>query len=230
MASGDQSCVLRLMVQMQHPVRLLLLLVLVASISACGELVEDEALPYYNEASFTPKWLSANDPALDTFHRIPPFKLVNQEGDTITEQTFSGKIYIVDFFFTSCPGICPRMTGNMGELQEEFMDDDDVLLLSHSVLPRMDSVAVLSRYAKRNGVIAGKWHLATGDQQEIYKLGRRDYFVEEDLGIERDLDEFLHTENFVLVDAHAHIRGIYNGLNKSSLAQLVKDVRALQRE
>ena len=115
-------------------------------------------------------------------------------------------------------------------LQEEFMNDDDVLLLSHSVTPGRDSVPVLKAYADKKGVQSGKWHLATGDQREIYKLGRRDYFVEEDLGLEKDEDEFLHTENFVLVDKQKHIRGIYNGLNKTSVDQLISDLRALQQE
>lgn len=184
-------------------------------------------LPYYNEATFTPKWMDTDNANLDTFHQIMPFVLINQEGDTITESTFENKIYITDFFFTVCPGICPRMTKNMASLQEKFKDNSQVLFLSHSVTPTRDSVPVLKKYADEKGVIAGKWHLVTGDRDLIYELGRKAYFVEEDLGLEKDLDEFLHTENFVLIDQNRHIRGIYNGLNKSSLAQLEKDVVVL---
>ena len=189
-----------------------------------------EHLPYYNEATFTPHWLSPNDNELASFHKISPFELVNQDGKIITEKTFSGKIYVADFFFTACPGICPKMTANMAILQDEFLQDEEVLLLSHSVTPERDSVAILKAYAENKGVISQKWHLVTGTQEAIYKLGRKDYFVEEDLGIQRDLDEFLHTENFVLIDQNRHIRGIYNGLNPASINQLIADIGALKAE
>lgn len=201
---------------------------------ACAEPSANESrvevLPYYQEATFTPQWLSSADVALDTFHRISAFELINQEGEKITEQTFADKIYVVDFFFTICPGICPQMTSNMMELQDEFLNDDDVMLLSHSVTPGRDSVPVLKQYAEDKGILSDKWHLVTGDQQEIYRLGRQEYFVEEDLGLSKDLEEFLHTENFVLIDKNRHIRGIYNGLNKTSVAQLVNDIKTLQKE
>ncbi|MCB0633502.1 MAG: SCO family protein [Lewinella sp.] len=185
-------------------------------------------LPYFNEATFTPHWLGPDSDSLATFHRISPFELIDQQGEMITEQTFSGKIYIADFFFTSCPGICPKMTKNMGVLQDEFLEDENVLLLSHSVTPEHDSVPVLKAYAEENGVVTGKWHLVTGPQEQIYKLGRKDYFVEEDLGLEKAVDDFLHTENFVLVDQDRHIRGIYNGLNSASVQQLIADVHLLE--
>lgn len=189
-----------------------------------------EHLPFYSEASFTPNWIEPGDPALVNFHKIPVFSLLNQEGDTITEATFSGKIYITDFFFTVCPGICPKMTKNMGYLQDVFSDNQEVLLLSHSVTPRYDSIPVLKEYAEEKGVNSDKWHLVTGDRDEIYSLGRQAYFVEENLGIEKGLDEFLHTENFVLVDKNRHIRGIYNGLNKTDLETLIGDVQTLLKE
>lgn len=189
-----------------------------------------DTLPYYNEATFTPKWHSPGDQVLDTFHRIPPFTLVNQAGDTINEETFADKIYVVDFFFTTCPGICPKMTANMMALQDEFLSETEVLLLSHSVTPRADSVPILEKYAEDKGISIDTWHLATGDQGDIYRLGRKAYFVEEDLGLEKSEDEFLHTENFVLVDKKRHVRGIYNGLNKTSVRQLIVDIKTLQNE
>lgn len=201
---------------------------------ACSEKpVKDsrvERLPYYQEATFTPHWLTDNDPKLDTFHRISPFQLINQEGDTISERDFDDKIYVVDFFFTSCPGMCPKMTENMTVLQDEFLEDEEVWLLSHSVTPERDSVSILKNYAESKGILSETWHLATGEQSTIYKLARRDYFVEEDLGLTRELDEFLHTENFVLIDKNRHIRGIYNGLNMSDVKQLAADIRTLKKE
>ena len=189
-----------------------------------------DALPYYSEATFTPQWFEKDAPELKDFHKISPFKLLNQDGETITEKTFEDKIYVVDFFFATCPGICPKMTVNMGILQDEFIASDDVLLLSHSVTPERDSVAALKDYAESKDIISGKWHLATGERETIYKLGRFDYFVEEDLGLEKEVDDFLHTENFVLIDKNQHIRGIYNGLNKTAIAQLIIDIMALEKE
>jgi len=191
---------------------------------------DTDKLPYYSEATFTPQWLKSNDPILDTFHTVAPFSLTNQDGQTVTNETFDNKIYVVDFFFTVCPGICPRMMDNMGGLQDEFSDDEGVSFLSHSVTPEYDSVPILKAYAEERGVISGKWHLVTGERDEIYTLGRKSYFVEEDLGVKREVDEFLHTENFVLIDQNRHIRGIYNGLNKASLKHLIDDVNFLLME
>lgn len=201
---------------------------------ACSESQQNksrvETLPFYNEATFTPHWIAPNDEILDTFHRISPFKFINQEGDIITEKDFEDKIYVVDFFFTICPGICPKMTTNMMQLQDEFLNDEEVWLLSHSVTPEIDSVSVLKQYAEEKGISSKTWHLVTGSQHEIYKLGRNDYFVEEDLGLNKEEDEFLHTENFVLIDKNRHIRGIYNGLNKTSVNQLIADIKTLKME
>ena len=201
-----------------------------SSTSSTEKTSRVETLPFYSEATFTPHWLTPKSDSLKDFHQIPPFSLINQNGEAITEQTFADKIYITDFFFTSCPGICPKMTKNMGVLQEAFLQDEDVLLLSHSVMPHYDSVAVLKNYAEVKEVVDDKWHLVTGDRDHIYGLGRNAYFVEEDLGIEKDLDDFLHTENFVLVDKNRHIRGIYNGLNSGSIEQLIADVKTLKEE
>lgn len=194
------------------------------------KVIEDTQLPYYDEAYFTPNWLSPKSDSLKDFHQIRPFNLVNQEGKNLTEKDFANKIYIADFFFTSCPGICPKMTANMSVLQEAFLDEEDVLLISHSVTPEMDSVSVLLDYAKDKNVDPSKWHLVTGERSEIYDLGRNYYFVEEDLGIEKSTDDFLHTENFVLIDQNRHIRGIYSGLNKVAVQQLIKDVKVLLNE
>jgi protein SCO1/2 len=188
-----------------------------------------EQLPYYSEATFTPQWFASSTEVPEDFHRIPAFHLQNQLGQTITEKNVSGKVYVVDFFFTSCPGICPKMTSNMAVVQEAFLDDDEVLLLSHSVTPDYDSVPVLREYADLKGVIDGKWHLLTGTRNEIYDLGRNHYFVEEDLGLTKAPEDFIHTENFILVDENRYIRGIYNGLNKTSVAQLIADIKTLEK-
>ncbi len=188
-------------------------------------------LPYFNEETFEPNWIKPNSEEEKSFHKIPNFKFINQLGDTVSQKTFENKIYVTDFFFATCPGICPKMTENMHKVQEAFKDDSEILLLSHSVTPSIDSVPVLKEYAERNQIIDNKWHLVTGDKQEIYNLGRNQYFVENELSLTpKDINDFLHTENFLLIDKKKHIRGIYNGLNRSSIAQLIIDIKALQKE
>jgi protein SCO1/2 len=187
-------------------------------------------LPYYSDESFTPHWLNPNSEEAKEFHKIPNFKLIDQLGDTISQDTFNDKIYITDFFFTSCPGICPKMTESMLNLQEKYVDDSEILFLSHSVTPSIDSVSVLKDYADERGIIANKWYLVTGDKNEIYDLGRNQYFVENDLGVPKDINDFLHSENFLLIDKEKHIRGIYNSLNRASIKQLLVDVEALKKE
>lgn len=222
-----------------------LLIIMILELSACGarqhqadtegsevSMVSSrvETLPYYGDPSFTPQWLEPNSAELENFHRISAFSLFNQEGEVLRSQELKGKIYVADFFFTSCPGICPKMTSNMVLLQEAFLEDPGVVLISHSVTPERDSVPVLKAYAEEKGILSPKWHLLTGDRQQIYSLGRNDYFIEEDLGVEKDADDFLHTENFVLIDGNLHIRGIYNGLNKSDINQLIADIQTLKKE
>lgn len=220
--------------------RILLLGLLVLTISCKKQVKKEnikvvetsrvEYLPFYADESFTPHWLTPGSDEEKSFHKIPDFNLINQLGDTITQNTFQDKIYITDFFYTTCPGICLKMTNNMVKVQEAFKNDNDVVLLSHSVTPSIDSVPALKTYAKNNNVIDNKWHLVTGDRNEIYTLGREHYFVENDLGEIKSMDDFLHTENFLLIDKNKHIRGIYNGLNRASIAQLITDVKALQLE
>jgi len=184
-------------------------------------------LPYYDTPDFTPKWEMSNE---KTFHQIRPFKLINQENQSFTEKDIEGEICVVDFFFTTCPGICLKMTNSMTDIQTEFINDNEVLLLSHSVTPEKDSVSVLKQYAKDKKVDFKRWKLLTGDKNEIYDLGRKYYFVEEDEGIRKSNDVFLHTENFILIDKQRHIRGIYNGLDPNSIQNLIQDIKVLKAE
>ncbi len=184
-------------------------------------------LPYYDTADFTPKWEMSNE---KIFHQIRPFKLINQENQSFTERDIEGKICVADFFFTTCPGICLKMTNSMSEIQKEFFNDDEILLLSHSVTPEKDSVPVLKQYAKEKKVDFKRWKLLTGNKNEIYDLGRKYYFVEEDEGVKKGNDVFLHTENFILIDKQRHIRGIYNGLDPNSMQNLISDIKILKAE
>ena len=163
------------------------------------------------------------------FHKIAPFKMTNQNGETITDEDYNGKIYVADFFFTTCPTICLKMTANMGELQRVFRKDSQVMLLSFSVTPKVDSVAQLKRYATEKGVEDSKWNLVTGDKKEIYTLARQSY-----LAVKSDGDggkyDMIHTENFILVDPEQRIRGFYDGTDSEALQILVDDILLLKKE
>lgn len=209
-------------------------LIIVILCIACNEQKPESSrvanLPYYKDASFTPHWLVPGSEEEKGFHKISDFKLTNQLGEGIDKTAFKGKIYIADFFFTTCPGICLKMTSSMAKIQSEFLNNPAVMLLSHSVTPGIDSVSVLKKYAENKGVVSGKWHLVTGSRKDIYDLGRKQYFVENDLGEMKTEDDFLHTENFLLIDKDQHIRGIYNSLNRASMGQLKIDIYALLKE
>lgn len=166
-------------------------------------------------------------------HKIAPFAFTNQNGNKVTNKDYEGKIYVADFFFTTCQTICPKMTDNMVWLQDKIKDNPKVKLLSHSVFPNEDTVEVLKKYAKEKGVIDAKWNLVTGNQQEIYKIARQSYLVVK-TGKPEELYDMVHTENFVLVDQKGRIRGFYNGLNidktvkgEKNLTQLLEDIEFL---
>lgn len=207
-------------------------LVIVAGMAACSAASQPETearigLPYYGSAEFTPHWFDSTEDVPEGFHTIPSFAFRDQRGQSVTERAFEGKVYVADFFFTTCRGICQDMTENLRKVQDVFIDDPRVLIVSHTVTPDVDTVDVLARYGARFGVQPDKWHLLTGDEAETYRLGRQAYFVDEDQGRGRE-DEFLHSENFVLIDEGGHIRGIYNGLNDTAVSQLIADIRTLR--
>ncbi len=209
------------------------LVVVLVTVTGCGTPVSTKpleaarALPFYDSADFTPRWPS--DGAVVS-HRIRPFRLVDQRNAPFTEADLHGRIAVVDFFFTTCPAICPLMATSMGKVQAAFQGDDRVVLLSHSVTPDTDTPDVLARYADAHSVNIDTWKLLTGPKSEIYDLGRRSYFVDEDLGGTRNEDDFLHTENFILIDGERRIRGIYNGLDPDSIRSLVADITVLELE
>jgi protein SCO1/2 len=163
------------------------------------------------------------------FHKIADFKLTNQNGKTITQADYKGKIYVADFFFTTCQTICPIMTDHMYQIQKEIMDDDEVMLLSHTVTPEIDTVAQLKRYAKLKGVNDAKWNLVTGDKKQIYKLARKSYLAVKTDG-NGDAYDMIHTENFMLIDKKRQIRGFYDGTNAEDIERLLKDISILKKE
>ncbi|MCC7520861.1 MAG: SCO family protein [Flavobacteriaceae bacterium] len=192
-------------------------------------LTPQKKLPVYNPQDMNPDLVDSTLQNKGKGHKIADFKLINQNGEIITQENYKGKIYVADFFFTRCTTICPVMTSNMKEVQDAFIDNDKVLFLSHSVTPEMDSVPVLRAYADVKGVIDGKWNITTGDKKHIYALARKSYFAVLDEG-DGGLQDFVHTENFTLIDPKGQIRGTYDGTDKAEIQRLIADIRILLKE
>jgi len=163
------------------------------------------------------------------YHKIADFKLINQNGKTITQNDYKNKIYVADFFFTTCQTICPIMTSHMADVQKEIINDSEVLLLSHSVTPETDTVEQLKRYAKEKGVNDTKWNLVTGDKKQIYELARKSYLAVKDHGDGGAFD-MIHTENFMLIDKKKQIRGFYDGTKPDEIERLLNDIKILKKE
>jgi protein SCO1/2 len=206
------------------------LLLLIIS-CACNTKHTISSIPFINKPDFTPEWINENDTAYKSIHQIPPFLFTDQDGNTITEKSVTGKIYVANFFFTRCGSICPKMMANMALVRDEFRNNDDIIFLSHSVTPDMDSVPVLKNYSiARNIGNSNKWHLLTGNEKEIYHLARKEYYAGDTIGYYQAGDEFLHTENFILLDRERRIRGVYNGTLELEMERLEDDIRTLLKE
>ena len=192
-------------------------------------LKPDQRLPVYNPADVNPRLVDKSLFHITKDHKIADFSLLNQNGKKVTQKDYEDKIYVADFFFTRCQTICPIMTNNMAKIQHEFINDKSVMMLSHSVTPIMDSVPVLREYADHKNVIDSKWNVTTGNKKHIYDLARKSYFAVVDEGDGGDQD-FIHTENFILVDKKRQIRGYYDGTNSEEIQQLILDIKVLQEE
>ncbi len=193
--------------------------------SGCGSKA-DKALPVFEPSDIHPSLVDTHLRDKVSPHHVSDFKLINQFGDTITQKEFSDRIYVVDFFFTRCPTICPVMSLNMAKIQEAFKEENRLLLLSVTVTPEYDSVPVLYEYAQEKGAIPSKWHITTGDKKHIYELARKSYFMVSDEG-DGGLQDFIHTANFELIDAAGRIRGIYDGTSLEETERLIADIRSL---
>ena len=213
--------------------RKLALVLLVLSIIIVGlfyiALKPKEVLPVFQPAMVTPELVDESIQFVKKYHTIAPFSMTNQNGETITEKEYDNTIYVADFFFTTCPSICPIMTKNMYALQEKLVDLPQVKLLSFSVTPQIDSVAQLKRYALKNKVDDMRWNLVTGDKKEIYALARKSYLVVKDDGDGGPYD-MIHTENFVLVDKQKRIRGFYDGTQLEAMDDIFRDIELLVSE
>jgi protein SCO1 len=188
-----------------------------------------QELPFYISDDLTPHWISKTSDEYKHIHKIADFSFTDQNGNIVTNKTFKGKIYITDFFFTTCPGLCTNMTAVMQLLQKYFMNDSSVLLLSHTVTPKIDTVPILKKYAEAKHAIDGKWFMVTGNIKNIYDLARNSYFADGDFSLQKEGNTFLHSENFILVDQQGRIRGVYNGTLPAEMERLKEDVNILEK-
>jgi protein SCO1/2 len=194
-----------------------------------GALKPTKTLPIFNPSDVNPELVDSTVQYISKYHTIADFSFVNQNGKTVTQKDYEGKIYVADFFFTTCGAICPKMTANLFEVQKAIIDNPKVMLLSHTVFPEVDSVPVLKEYAVKYGVNDKKWNLVTGDKKEIYTMARKSYLAVK-LGKPSELYDMVHTENFVLVDAKRRVRGFYDGTNKEDIKKLITDINFLSNE
>lgn len=192
-------------------------------------LKPQKTLPIYNPADVNPELVDSTVQYKSKYHTIADFSFVNQNGDTITQKNYEGKIYVADFFFTTCGSICPKMTTNLADVQKAVLNNPKVMLLSHTVFPEVDSIPVLKAYAIKHGVVDSKWNLVTGDKKEIYTMARKSYLAVK-LGRPDQLYDMVHTENFVLVDQKRRVRGFYDGTNKEEIKRLLDDIDFLCKE
>lgn len=207
-----------------------LLIIVLVGCKKESDIDKSKTLPFYTTSDFTPRWISPNSNEYNNIHTIAPFSLTNQDGKEITNKNLKGSIYVADFFFTTCPSICPILAKNMLTIQEMYKNDDSVKLVSHTVMPWVDTVDILKEYALNKGVISNKWHLLTGDRDEIYDLARTSYFADEDFVKTKDESEFIHTENVLLIDKKGRIRGVYNGTLALETKRLMRHIELLKNE
>ncbi len=186
-------------------------------------------LKIFNPSDINPKLVDKSLQKVEENHTVGNFNLTDQDGNTVTENTFKNKIYVTDFFFATCPTICPKMATQMSRVYEEFKDNDNVMFLSHSVMPIEDSVPVLYKYAKKLDADSKKWKFVTGDKKQIYNLARKTYFAAVSEG-DGGVDDFVHTENFVLVDKEKRLRGFYDGTSEKDADRLIDDIYTLLEE
>ena len=187
----------------------------------------EKKLPIFQPAMVNLELVDSTMQHVKRYHRISSFSLKNQNGETITEKNYENKIYVADFFFTTCPGICIDMTRNMLKIQKKTINNPNIMLLSFSVTPKIDSVAQLKKYALEKGINDSKWNLLTGDKKQIYKLARESYFVVKE---GQGNNSMIHTENFVLIDPDKRIRGFYDGTNDEEIQVLINDIDILEEE
>lgn len=198
-----------------------------SAISSCGS--ENNRLPILGERDWVTKTVDGKEIVDTIYNVIPPFTFVNQDSDTITEKIVEGKIYVSDFFFTSCPTICPVMKRQMLKVFKEIKANPDVMIISHTIDPEHDTPQVLHKYAEDLGVEGKQWQFVTGPKEKIYEIGQKNYMstAKEDKSAEGG---YIHSGAFILIDKEKHVRGMYDGTTDEGTQKLLKDITTLLEE
>lgn len=213
----------------KYGIFIVLIIVISGIFIAYFMLDKSPPLKIYSPKDLNPELVDKDQRDIYRNHKIRNFELVNQDGDTVNNSFLEDKIYVADFFFTTCPTICPLMTDQMERVQKAFKDDKHFKIVSHTVQPEIDSPKVLKEYAKLHGANTNQWVFLTGSKKEIYNLARKSYFAVTTEG-EGDEMDFIHTENFILIDRQKRIRGFYDGTNKTDVNRLIADIKRLKNE
>ncbi len=188
-----------------------------------------KTLPIYNPAMVNPEMVDSTVQYISKYHTVANFEFVNQNGKKVTQNDYKGKIFVADFFFTTCGSICPKMTTNLAQVQKAFINNPKVMLLSHTVMPDTDTVEVLKQYAVKNGVVDSKWNLVTGTKKDIYTMARKSYLAVKQ-GKPDEFYDMVHTENFVLIDTKMQVRGFYDGTKQEDILKLIEDINWLCKQ
>lgn len=205
------------------------ILLIIGVIISYQMITERQILPVYSPSQLNPKLVDESLRSVKKNHRIGEFSLIDQNGETFSQNNLEGDYYLADFFFTTCPSICIDMSAQLMRVQEEFKEDESFKIVSHTVQPEVDSSSTLLEYAELHDAIPNKWIFLTGDKKEIYRLARKAYFAATTEG-DGGVNDFIHTENFILIDKEKRIRGFYDGTSEEDVSRLIRDVKILQRE
>ena len=212
-----------------YKILIVLILLFIGVFFVYPNIKKDPSLKIFTPADINPKLLDSSILGNTLQHFIPDFNLYNQVGDKVSQKNLSDKIYVASFFFTTCNNICPIMTTNMKILHDHFLFDNEISFISHSVTPKIDSIPVLKAYSDLFKIKTSKWMLLTGEKKQIYDLARNSYFATTTSGDGSDQD-FIHTENFVLIDKKKRIRGFYDGTSKEDTKRLINEINILKSE
>ena len=207
--------------------RILIIGVLLLGAVSCRRGAGAESLPFYRTSNLDPEWIGAREASSASMHRVAPFKLVDQNGTSITNARFAGRVSIVHFFFTSCGDVCPTTTRNIAAVLRATAGNDRVQVLSHSVTPEADSVPALRRYADSHGIADPRWHLLTGAKSSIDSLARTSYFVRLGNDTTYGRASIAHSESVLLVDGDGRLRGVYAGSLQLEMDRLREDLATL---
>jgi protein SCO1 len=202
-------------------------IVIIFALEGCS--TEPKKLPILGQHDIQKKVVDGEEIIDTIYHQVPDFEFISQDSLPVNQTAFAGKIYVTDFFFTTCPTICPKMKTQMLRIYEQIKNKPNVMLLSHSIDPRHDTPSVLKGFAKNLGVDTKKWVFVTGDKAKIYEIAQKSYMV---TAVEDATQPggVVHSGAFILVDKNRHIRGTYDGTEPEKVDQLIKDIELLIKE